>query len=286
MMFFILAGGYGKRAEPLSLVKPKPAFPFNGVPLLALMLGRLRGLGCGAGFVNLHHLGAQVLAAAGDGSGIRFFEETELSGSRVLTRALPYLDGELLALNGDTFLDIPLAEMARRALVPGVDGVLLARSDRSGRYARLLCDGDHFLGNAPPAPKGEAALMYAGAALFKKRALARIDESNFFVSIRRQGLNFQVVSYDGIWLDVGTPYSYFQAHEDYMARSGREGANGFSPGVEVSPAARVRRSILWDNTRIGAGVALSSCIVTGDLALESGDHSQRIVSRLGVFPLA
>lgn len=286
MMFFILAGGYGKRAEPLSLVKPKPAFPFDGVPLLALMLGRLRGLGCSAGFVNLHHLGAQVISAAGDNSGIRFFEEAELSGSRVLTRALPFLDGELLAVNGDTFLDIPLAEMESAAADPDVDGVLLARSDRSGRYARLICDGDHFLDNAPPAPEGEAALMYAGAALFKKRAVARIDEINFFASIRRLGMNFQVVPHDGVWLDVGTPSSYFQAHGDYLARRGRAGGNGFSPGVEVSPAARVRGSILWENTRIGAGVALSSCIVTGDLALGSGDHSRQIVSRLGVFPLA
>ncbi len=286
MKFFILAGGYGRRAEPLSLVKPKPAFPFDGVPLLARMLGRLRGLGCVEGFVNLHHLGAQVMSAAGDGSGIRFFEEAELSGSRVLTRALPFLNDELLAVNGDTFLDIPLGEMARRVRAPGVDGVLLARSDRSGRYTRLLCDGDRFLANAPPAPEGEAALMYAGAALFKKRTVARIDESNFFASIRRQALNFQVVHFDGVWLDVGTPSSYFQAHGDYLSRRGRAGGNGFSPGVEVSPAARVQHSILWENTRVGPGVSLSSCIVTGDLALESGDHSRRIVSRLGVFPFA
>lgn len=286
MKFFILAGGYGRRAEPLSLVKPKPAFPLDGVPLIALMLGRLRGLGCSHGFVNLHHLGAQVMAAAGDGSGIRFFEETELSGSRVLTRALPFLDDELLAVNGDTFMDIPLEEMESAAAGPDVDGVLLARSDRSGNYARLLCDGDHFLGNAPPAAKGEPALMYAGAALFKKRAVAKIDESNFFASIRRQGLNFQVVAHDGVWLDVGTPGSYLRAHGDYLSRRGRAGGNGFSPGVVVSPGARVQGSILWDDTRIGAGVKLSSCIVTGDLALESGDHSRRIVSRLGIFPLA
>ncbi len=286
MKFFILAGGYGRRAEPLSLVKPKPAFPFGGVPLLALMLGRLRGLGCSAGFVNLHHLGSQVISAAGDRSGIRFIEENELSGSRVLTRALPFLDEDLLAVNGDTFMDIPLGEMARRAQAPEVDGVLLARSDRSGRYARLLCDGDRFLDNAPPGPEGEAALMYAGAALFKRRAVAKVDEINFFASIRRQGLNFQVVPHDGVWLDVGTPYSYFQAHGDYMDRRGRPGGNGISPGVEVSSAAQIRRSILWENTRVGPGVSLSSCIVTGDLALESGDHSRQIVSRLGIFPLA
>jgi NDP-sugar pyrophosphorylase family protein len=152
MKFFILAGGYGKRAAPLSLAKPKPAFPLNGVPLLALLLEQLRRLGCAEGFVNLHHLGDQVAAAAGDGRGIRFIREDELSGSRVLRQALPYFSRQLLAVNGDTYLELPLAEMTRRAADPQVDGVLLARPDRSGRYARLLCSGADFLDSAPPAP--------------------------------------------------------------------------------------------------------------------------------------
>lgn len=285
MMFFILAGGYGQRAEPLSLVKPKPAFPLAGVPLIALLLDWLRGLGCAAGFVNLHHLGAQVIAAAGAAADIRFIEETELSGSCVLTRALPFLNGELLVVNGDTFMEVPLATLARRARAPEVDGVLLTRLDRSGRYPRLLCEGDRFLDRTSPAPVGEASLMYAGAALLKKRAVARIDEINFFSSISRQRLNFQVVPYDGIWLDIGTPCSYLRAHGDYMAWRDRAGDNGLSPGVEISPAARVQRSILWDNTRVLPGVSLSSCIVTGDLVLKSGDYSRQIVSSLGVFPL-
>jgi len=285
MKFFILAGGYGKRAEPLSLTKPKPAFPLNGMPLLALLLGQLRSLGCAEGFVNLHHLGDQVVAAAGDGRGIRFIREDELSGSRVLRQALPYFSRQLLAVNGDTYLELPLAEMTRQAADPRVDGVLLARPDRSGRYARLLCSGATFLDNAPPAPPGEEALMYAGAALFKKRIVARIDEGNFFASIRRQRLRFTVVLYEGIWLDIGTPASYFQANWDFKAHRSLAGDNALSPGVEISPAARVRRSVLWENARIGPGASLSECIVAAGLALDNESHSGRIITPLGTFPL-
>lgn len=287
MRFFILAGGYGRRAEPLSLLKPKPAFPLGGVPLLSLLIGQLRGQGCVEGFVNLHHLAGQVAAAVGPGGGIRFIEEETLSGSRVLSRALPFLDGELLAVNGDTYLQVPLAEMAASAQAPEVDGVLLARRDRSGSYGRLLCDGGRFLDvSAPPGPGAAPGLMYAGAALFKKRVLARIDEENFFAALRRQRLNFQVVAYEGAWLDVGTPASYFQANWDYMALRGLGEGNALSPGAEVSPQARVEHSILWENTRIGTGAALASCIVTGGMELENVRYSGRIVSRLGVFPLA
>jgi NDP-sugar pyrophosphorylase family protein len=285
MKFFILAGGYGKRAEPLSLCKPKPAFPLDGVPLLSLLLGQLRALGCREGFVNLHHLGDQVAAAAGDGRGIRFIRESELSGSRVLQQALPFFSQQLLAVNGDTFLEIPLAELARRAAGPRVDGVLLARTDRSGRYARLLCAGDEFLESAPPAVAGEEALMYAGTALFNKSAVEKIDEGNFFASIHRHGLRFQVVRYAGIWLDIGTPASYFQANWELKTHRARAGDNALSPGVEISPAARVQHSVLWENVRVGPGVSLASCIVAGGLALENVSATGQIITGLGTFPL-
>ncbi len=285
MKFFILAGGHGKRAEPLSRFKPKPAFPLNGVPLVALLLDQLRGQGCGQGFINLYHRGADVAAAASGRSGVRFIEEMELSGSRVLREALPFFSDWLLAVNGDTYMEIPLAELRRRAEVSGSDGILLARRDDSGRYARLRCSGEDFLETTPPAPEGKEGLMYAGAALFGKGAVEKIDGDNFFISIRKHGLRFKIVPYNGIWLDIGTPASYFQANWRYMVHVSSRAANAVSPGVTISPEARVERSVLWEHARIGAGVRLSECIVTGGVELDEGSHSRQIISREGVFPL-
>jgi len=285
--FFILAGGLGLRAEPLSRFKPKPAFPLNGVPLVALLLEQLRHLGCTQGFINLHHLGAQVAAAAGNRPGVRFIEEEKLSGSRVLREALPCVSNWLLAVNGDTFMEIPLAEMLLQAQDPRIDGVLAARWDGSGRYARLHCQEGDFLGSAPaPEPDASGGLMYAGAALFRKTALAKIDETNFFASIRKHELRFRVVTYGGIWLDVGTPASYFAANWEYMVRVAPAALNALSPDVTIAPAADVERSVLWEGARIGPGVRLRQCIVTAGVRLEKGSHFRQIVSRQGVFPLS
>ena len=290
MKFFILAGGYGKRAEPLSLIKPKPAFPLGGVPLIALLLRQLRGLGCAEGFVNLHHLGGQVAAAAGS-VGLRFITEKELSGSRVLRQALPFFTEWLLVINGDTFLEVPLAELAAKAADPGVDGVLLSRADQSGHYARLRCEGDAFLESIPPVPDthgataGRGGPMYAGVALFRRRAVEALDEANFFASIQKHRLRFKAIPYGGIWLDIGTPASYFNANWEYMRLAKEQRANALSPHVEVSPGARVERSVLWENTRVGPGVRLSECIVTGGVELPDGSYAGQIISRRGVFPL-
>ena len=282
MKFFILAGGYGQRAEPLSLVKPKPAFPLDGVPLITLLLRQLRSRGCAEGFVNLHHLGEQVAAAAGAG-GIQFVKEKELSGSRVLRQALPFFTDWLLAINGDTFLEVPLTELAAKAADPGIDGVLLSRADRTGRYARLRCDGDEFLESVPPSPG--AGPMYAGVALFRRRAVEAIDEANFFASIQKHRLRFKTVPYGGTWLDIGTPASYFHANWEYMRLTPEQRANALSPGVTIFPGAGVERSVLWENTRVGPGVRLSECIVTGNVELRDESHAGQIISRQGVFPL-
>lgn len=284
MKFFILAGGYGRRAEPLSLIKPKPVFPLNGVPLLTLLLRQLRAKNCPEGFINLHHLGEQVVAAAGAGPGIRFFREKELSGSRVLRQALPFFSDWLLAINGDTFLEIPMAGLLEKTAGTDADGILLVRADPAGCYTGLRVDGDGFLELSGPTGSGPG-LMYAGVALFRKNAVEKIDDRSFFSSIQKSGLRFQTVFYDGIWLDIGTPELYFRANWEYQAHLSDRQANALSENVEISAQARVERSVLWENTRIGPGVELSECIVTGGLQLEKTQRRGKIISQRGVFPL-
>jgi mannose-1-phosphate guanylyltransferase len=281
--FFILAGGYGKRAEPLSLIKPKAVFPLNGIPLLRLLLEQLRVRQRLEGFINPHHLGEQVVEAVGHDGGIRFVYEKELSGSMVLRQALPFFSDWLLVVNGDTFLEIPLPALLQKAADPAVDGALLVRPDPSGDYIHLQDRGDDFLGVSRPGR--EPGVMYAGVALFKKKALEKIDDMNFFASIGKQRLHFKTVPYDGIWLDIGTPGSYLRANWAYQARVGEECCNSLSANVGISPSAQVDRSVLWENTQLGENVSLSECIVTGNVKLENISRQRSIISRQGIFPL-
>jgi len=281
--FFILAGGLGRRAEPLSLIKPKAVFPLNGIPLLRLLLEQLRDRQHLEGFINPHHLGEQVVQAAGPGNGIDFIYEKELSGSMVLRQALPFFSDWLLVVNGDTFLEIPLPAMLDRIAAPAVDGVLLVRPDPSGAYGHLQSRNGVFLDvSRPGRGPGE---MYAGVALFKKKALEKIDDMNFFASIGKHRLRFETVVYDGIWLDIGTPGSYLRANWAYQAHVGAESSNSLSANVTISRLAKVERSVLWENTQAGENVSLSECIVTGDVELANVSRRRCIISRQGTFPL-
>jgi mannose-1-phosphate guanylyltransferase len=283
MKFFVLAGGYGKRAEPLSLIKPKAVFPLNGIPLLSLLLEQLQGRQRLEGFINVHHLGEQVVQAAGHGGKVDFIYEKELSGSMVLRQALPFISDWLLVINGDTFLEIPLPALLQKTTDPAVDGVLLVRHDPSGNYVHLRSRGGVFLDVCPP--DHGPGMMYAGVALFKKKTLEKIDDMNFFVSIRKHQLHFTIVLYDDIWLDIGTPESYLRANWAFQAQVMEQRSNALSANVIISPRAQVKKSVLWENTRLGENVSLSECIITGNLVLENISRQRCIISRQGVFPL-
>jgi NDP-sugar pyrophosphorylase family protein len=283
MKFFVLAGGYGKRAEPLSLIKPKAVFPLNGVPLLRLLLEQLQGRQRLEGFINAHHLGEQVVQAAGRDGKVDFVYEKELSGSMVLRQALPFISDWLLVINGDTFLEIPLPALMQKTADPAVDGVLLVRHDPSGNYVHLRSRDGVFLDVRPP--DHGPGVMYAGVALFKKKTLEKIDDMNFFTSIRTHQLHFKTVLYNDIWLDIGTPESYLRANWEFQAHVMEPRSNSLSANVIISPRALVKKSVLWENTRVGENVSLSECIVTGNVVLENISRQRCIVSRQGVFPL-
>jgi mannose-1-phosphate guanylyltransferase len=283
MKFFILAGGYGKRAEPLSLIKPKAVFPLNGVPLLRLLLKQVQTQQCLEGFINLHHLGEQIVQTAGRNGKIDFIYEKELSGNMVLRQALPFFSDWLLVINGDTFLEIPLSALLQKITDPVIDGALLVRNDPSGDYAHLQSRDGVFLDVS--CPGRDPGVMYAGVALFKKKAIEKISDMNFFVSIRKHHLHFKTVFYDGIWLDIGTPESYLQANWAYQAHVMEQHSNSLSENVQISPLAQVEKSVLWENTQLGKNVSLSECIVTGNMTFENISQRRCIISQQGIFPL-
>lgn len=233
--FFLLAGGYGKRARPLTLKTPKPALPLGGVPIINLMLEQLSGRGLDRGFVNTHHLAGQIEACVNNHhrkisvSDIRLLHETTLSGSVIIQEAARFMAEEdlLLVVNGDIFLEIPYASMRRELLSNNADGVLLARLKSTMEdkgYRSLIVDGDRFIDRAPLEPEhiseniseNISGYMYLGVVLMRRAMVERIRHINFFESLAEHDFLIQVCPYGGIWLDIGTAGAYETAKRSYL----------------------------------------------------------------------
>lgn len=279
--FFILAGGYGKRALPLSRYLPKPLFPLNGQSLITRMVYSLKELGLRNGIVNLHHLGNKIKDTLKH-KNIIFISELSLSGSAVLGKGSEVPGRFLLTVNGDIFLNIPYEKLLKKLSDSKADGVLLVKKNGIN-YSPLILNGDRFEGVSNVFKNNSS--IFTGVALFKKLFLKEFREMSFFETFKRTGADIRVVEYDGIWLDVGTPELYFKSDSSFRQNIGREGLNSVSPGANISRDSHIKDSVLWRNCRIESGARVNSCIVTEGVTVKEGNYLKNIITPDGIYDL-
>jgi NDP-sugar pyrophosphorylase family protein len=281
MKFFVLAGGYGERARPLSLVKPKPAFPLHGTPLIKLLLDQLKEKGFNQGFINLHHKPEAIRESIGDtpGLSINYLYEDELSGSKILTQAVTDTDEFLLVMNGDIFLEVlkvPIEKMLYELKETNCDGALLLRKNNDPAYSSVLTEKGFLQGTEEN--NGKESFMYTGVALFRKKVIEKIDDISFFNTLAKYRFKIKTFVYKDIWLDIGSPRLYFDANAVYKNHLRKNNdLNSLSENITISDDSRVSNCIVWENTKITAGSILSNCIVTSNLILKGVNYKDRIV---------
>jgi NDP-sugar pyrophosphorylase family protein len=290
--FFILAGGYGKRAQPLSLIKPKPLFPLNGTPLIKILLNQLIEKGLHQGFINLHHMPVPLRHCVGKiieppGSPvIKFFFEKNLSGSRILKEAAGHMTDNdlLLVVNGDSFLEIPVEDMLDKIIKEQADGILLVREnkEKDPQYKIILTQDNRFIGRkifTASREPGKEPFMYTGISLFKRNVVRAIDEINFFDMLEKSDFNIKICNYNGPWLDIGDPKSYFESDVKYKKHLGINNTNSLSQNVFISLDSKVENCIIWENTEIKNKSVIQDCIVTGNVSLDNVHYENKIINR-------
>lgn len=106
----ILAGGLATRLRPVTEKLPKALLPIAGRPFIHWQLELLARQGVTEVVLCAGHLGEQIQAAVGDGSGFgvtvrySFDGDTPLGTGGALKRALPKLGPAFFVLYGDSYL--------------------------------------------------------------------------------------------------------------------------------------------------------------------------------------
>ena len=280
--FFILAGGLGKRAEPLTISLPKPLFPLDGKPLLEILAQQLTNFGLKRGFINVHHLASMITNFNLPGLDITYLEEKELSGNRILSTIRSDNDKYMLVINGDTFLDIPFIKLCSEMDKNNSDGVIIVRK-KDGPYSSIIKQGNSFIRRDKNPDVTD--LMYAGVSIFRNDFLKNLSRENLFDSLEASGKSIRILEYRGLWLDLGSPENYFLSNNIFRKSRGKSSGNSFSEGVSVIQDAEVSNSIIWNNTKIGGNTIIKDSIVTGSLDIKSGSFIKKIISKEGIFDL-
>lgn len=221
----VLAAGFGTRMGDLTRATPKPLLRAGGATLLDHSLDICAGAGVRRAVVNLHYLGDQIRSHLSDRltPEIVFSDEQPLildTGGGIV-QALPHLGANpFFTLNSDNVFAgrNPLETLARAWSPAHMDALmLLVPKARARSYAR---SGDFSLpkeGAAPERRGGRetAPLVFTGAQIITPSAFREAPSGAFSSNLIWDRLlaegRLAAMTYDGIWVDVGTPEGLAEA---------------------------------------------------------------------------
>jgi len=220
---FILGAGLGTRLRPLTNNCPKPLLPVGGRPLITYAMDHLISVGVEHFIVNTHHFAEAYNKAFPDqqwrGFSITFrHEPVLLDTAGGIKNIEDLLDGDetILVYNGDTFTDLPLANLISAHYAKRKEATLALRSSGSPLNVNLnargdICDLRHTLGDS-----GVKSCLFTGIYVVEKPFFRRLKAGRkesvvpvFISMIREQpGSVAGIIIDEGRWYDIGSVAGY------------------------------------------------------------------------------
>ncbi len=222
----ILAGGLGTRLRAVVPDLPKPMAPVNGKPFLEYQMGYWIAQGIERIVLSIgykketisKHFGQRFLGAE-----LVYAEEERLLGTGgALLHAATYLDTDanFLALNGDTYFEVSLAELDSVHGVADADMTLALRQlDVNDRYSgvRLGANSEIVEFQRRDEPVREP-LVNGGVYLVNRRVLRELSpqrplslEDDVLPDLLQRGKRIFGHVVSGSFLDIGLPEDYRRA---------------------------------------------------------------------------
>lgn len=222
----ILAAGLGTRLMPLTSGTPKALVKLNGIPLLALAIGKLRQSGFSEIIVNIHHHALQVREFL-DQPGYRDISISDESGELLETgggilKARWFLEGKdpFVVFNVDVISSVDLKKMFSQHIRSNALATLAVSERDSGRYFLFdqslnLCgwknarDG-HTRWTAQPVPRS-VPLAFSGIHVISPEIFGLFNETGRFSIVEtylRLAADYPIKAFNHtgeIWFDLGKP---------------------------------------------------------------------------------
>jgi NDP-sugar pyrophosphorylase family protein len=260
----VLAAGFGRRLRPLTQLVPKALCPVGNVPLLDRALLRLAGLGLSGPAdvaVNAAYLADQVAAAARDRAHVSWERDGALGTAGGVGNLRSWIGGRgVLIGNADAYLADPRRD-------PGPDVAALL-DGWSGDIVRMLT-----LPVLPGETGGFSGRRFAGFSLLPWRYVRDLParHSDLVRSVWRpaeRAGELELVGYDGVYVDTGTPADYLRAN--LHAAGGQTLAHPSAAvtghaeccviGAYAVVAGTARRCVIWPGAKVDREEQLTDAI--------------------------
>ncbi|BFU46120.1 hypothetical protein KRMM14A1004_43570 [Krasilnikovia sp. MM14-A1004] len=260
----VLAAGEGQRLRPLTERLPKALCPVGNVALLDRALHRLAGLGLAgpdSTAVNAAYLAEQVVHHVDGRAHLSVEPDGPLGTSGGIGRLRDWIDGRgVLVGNADAYLADPRCEPGKdiAALLDGWDGQTVRM------LTRPMASG---------AAGGFSGRRFAGFSLLpwqRVRDLAA-QPSDLVRTVWRPAEAdgaLELVDYDGLYLDTGTP-------ADYLAANLHAAGDGSLIDPTATVTGRCRQSV------VGAGALVlgdvDRCVVWPGASVAAGERLREVI---------
>jgi len=231
MRAVILAGGKGTRLAPYTAVLPKPLVPLGDMPILEILIRRLRHYGICDMTLAVGHLAQLIMAYFADGArygvNITYVREEQPLGTAGPLSLVPGLDDTFLLMNGDLLTSLDCRDLIDFHRRSGAS-VTVATCRRSVNIdlGVLVVDSDGLVRDYIEKPVQQHDVSM-GIYAFEPRVLdhikpaCRLDLPDLILRLLGRGEKVCAYRFDGYWLDVGRPEDYSRAIEEFDRMRGQ-----------------------------------------------------------------
>ncbi len=291
----IVAAGPGARLRPLSALRPKPALPVRGVPLVAYQLALLAHHGVSEVVINAHHLPDRLIEAARryrpPGLELHFSVEPELLGTGGGIRKVAAFLREsdpCLILGGDMIVDADLGALVESHQRRRDAFTLLLRDDtRGAEFGTIGLDREGHLrriGTRFDLRSETRAGVYTWVNVVAARAFDSLPDRDGFGHLDDWIAPLLADGASDIrgefgpctWEPVGTRREYLTAnlhpvqlgYLDPEARARSEGTRFetelvIGAGAHIEPGAELTRAVVWDGETVPANLRARDGVFAG-----------------------
>jgi NDP-sugar pyrophosphorylase family protein len=221
----LLAGGRGARLGPYTAVLPKPLVPLGDVPVLEILLRRLRMHGMTNLAVCTGHLAELIMAFFGDGErfGVRlhYTREDQPLGTAGPIRNVENLGDPFVVMNGDLLTTLDLTALVANHRASNADATIAVHPREVQIDFGVMDVGpDDLLREYREKPVHHFNVSM-GVYVFKRWVLdlitpnERLDIPELVARIQEQGGRVACYRSDCHWLDIGRPDDYARAQEQF-----------------------------------------------------------------------
>ena len=221
----VMAGGKGTRLHPYSALLPKPLMPLGDMPILELLLRRMKAAGIREVIIAVNHLRHLIEVYFGDGSdlGMHLYysdEDKPLGTAGALGNMLPHLDDTFFVTNGDLLTTMDLRGMAHRHITENADAsVGIYERENKIDFGLIEFDARNRLCAYREKPTSKYYVSMGVYILQREAVRPHVSEVEYLdmpsLLLKIKANNGNVVCFQDncIWLDIGRPDDFALAQK-------------------------------------------------------------------------